>query len=95
MTVTAAEVAGLRRRYLWMATSVAFLSLTINVIFAATTDAWSNLWRPAASTILLLGGANWLIARRLFEPIKRFLVGEIAFYDIQRRLTQLPLLSAR
>jgi class 3 adenylate cyclase len=95
MTATAGEVAALRRRYLWMATSVAFLSLTINVIFAATTDSWSSLWRPAGSAILLLGGANWLIARRLFEPIRRFLVGEIAFTDVQRRLTQLPLLSAR
>jgi class 3 adenylate cyclase len=95
MSATASEVAALRRHYLWMVTSVAFLSLTINVIFAATTDAWSNLWRPASSTILLLAGANWLIARRLFEPIRRFLVGETTFDDIQRRLTQLPLLSAR
>ncbi len=91
----AADIAAIRRRYLWMATSVAVLSLTINVIFAATTDSWSSLWRPASSTILLLGGANWLIARQLFDPIRRFLVGEIAFDDVQRRLTQLPLLSAR
>jgi class 3 adenylate cyclase len=94
-TASPVEIAAIRRRYLWMATSIAFVSLAINVIFAATTDSWSSLWRPASSTILLLGGANWLIARRLFELIRRFLAGEIAFDDVQRRLTQLPLLTAR
>ena len=36
-----------------------------------------------------------VIARRLFEPIRRYLNGDVAFADIQRRLTQLPLLTAR
>lgn len=95
MTASAEEIAGLRRRYLWMAVSIAFLSLAINVVFAAATDAWAVLWRPAASSIGLLAGVNLLIARRLFEPVRRFLTGEIAFEDVQRRLTQLPLLTAR
>jgi len=95
MSITAAETAALRRRYLWRAVSVAFLSLAINVIFLAATGAWTNLWRSAGSGLVLLLGANWLIARRLFEPIRRYLDGEVAFEDIQRRLTQLPLLTAR
>src|SRR5262249_10204228 len=95
MTATAGEIAGLRRRYLWMATSIFFLDLAITLIFSATTGSWNNFWRSEGAGVLLLGGANWLIARRLFEPVRRFLAGELPFDDIQRRLTQLPLLSAR
>ncbi|MBS0223555.1 MAG: adenylate/guanylate cyclase domain-containing protein [Proteobacteria bacterium] len=95
MSATSAEIAALRRRYLWRATSVAFLSITINVIYVAATGAWPILWRSAGIGLLLLFGVNGLIARQLFEPIRRFLCGEIAFDDIQRRLTQLPLLTAR
>lgn len=91
----AAEVAALRRRYLWMATSIYFLDLGITLIFTASADSWNNLWRSAGVGLLLLGIANWLIARQLFEPIRRYLLGELSFGDIQRRLTQLPLLTAR
>ena len=42
MTVPAAEVALLRRRYLWMATSIFFLDLAITLIFSATTGSWSE-----------------------------------------------------
>ena len=91
----AAEVAALRRRYLWMATSIFFLDLAITLIFSATTGSWNNFWRSEGSGIALLGIANWLIARRLFEPITRYLLGEVPFGDVQRRLTQLPLLTAR
>ena len=91
----AAEVAALRRRYLWMATSIFFLDLAITLIFSATTGSWNNFWRSEGSGIALLGIANWLIARRLFEPIRRYLLGEVPFGDVQRRLTQLPLLTAR
>src|SRR5262249_10126677 len=69
--------------------------LAITLIFSATTGSWNNFWRSEGAGVLLLGGANWLIARRLFEPIRRFLAGELSFDDIQRRLTQLPLLTAR
>jgi class 3 adenylate cyclase len=92
---TAAEIASIRRRYLWMATSVFLLDLAITVIFTATAGSWSNLWRSAGTGFVLLLGANWLIARWMFEPIRRYLEGRIPFEDIQRRLTQLPLLTAR
>ena len=92
---TSAEIASIRRRYLWMATSIYFLDLGITVIYAGMNDSWENIWRSDAIALVLLLGANWLIARRLFEPIRRFLAGEVAFEDIQRRLTQLPLLTAQ
>jgi class 3 adenylate cyclase len=95
MTATAAEIAALRRRYLWMAMSIFFLDLAITLIFSATTGSWNNFWRSEGAGVLLLGGLNWLIARQLFEPIRRFLAGELPYDDIQRRLTQLPLLTAR
>lgn len=95
MSATHAETAALRRHYLWRATSVAFLSVAINLIYVSITGAWPILWRSAASGFFLLLGVNWLIARQLFEPIRRFLDGETPFENIQRRLTQLPLLTAR
>ena len=95
MSVTPSEIAALRLGYLWRTTSIAFVSVALNVIFAAATGTWSRLWLAAAGGLLLLLGVNWLIAQRLFEPIRRYLAGQVAFEDIQRRLTQLPLLSAR
>ena len=44
---------------------------------------------------LAISARGHVLARRLFEPIRRYLNGEVAFADIQRRLTQLPLLTAR
>jgi class 3 adenylate cyclase len=38
---------------------------------------------------------NWLVSRWLFGPIAAFLEGRASFDSIQRRLTQLPLLTAR
>lgn len=92
---TPLEIAAMRRRYLWMAVSVYFLDLIITLIFSATAGSWNNLWRSGGIAVVLLLGANWLIARQLFEPIRRFLAGELPFDAIQRRLTQLPLLTAR
>ena len=92
---TTAEIAGIRRRYLRMALSVFLLDFAITLIFTAAAGSWVNLWRSAGVGVLLLLGVNWLVARWLFEPIRRFLEGEIPFEDIQRRLTQLPLLTAR
>jgi class 3 adenylate cyclase len=93
--VTAAEIASIRRRYLLMATSATWLAVAISAVFAATTGSWPSLLRSAACSILLLLVINGLIARQLFKPIERFLKGELPFDDIQRRLTQLPLLTAR
>jgi class 3 adenylate cyclase len=95
MTASATEIAAIRRRYLWMATSVFFLDLGISLVFTAATNSWPNLPRSEGIGVLLLLGANWLIARWLFEPIRRYLGGEIPFEDIQRRLTQLPLRTAQ
>ena len=92
---TPAEIAAMRRRYLVMATSVFVLDLTITLIFTAVAGLWMNLWRTAGIGILLLLGVNWLAARELFRPVQRYLDGEIAFEDVQRRLTQLPLLTAQ
>ena len=95
MSATAAEIAGLRRRYLWMATSIFFLDLAISVIFTAASGSWNTLWLSGGIAVPLLLAGNWLIARQLFEPIRCFLAGELPFEQVQRRLTQLPLLSAR
>ena len=94
-SATATEIASISRRYLWMATSVFFLDLAITVVFMALSGSWLNAWRSVTIGIALLLVVNWLVARWLFTPIRRYLAGEIPFEAIQRRLTQLPLLSAR
>ncbi|MBI3195989.1 MAG: hypothetical protein HYZ40_00485 [Rhodospirillales bacterium] len=87
---TSVEIAAIRRRYLWMATSIFFLDLAITVIFMTASGSWASGWRQVGSSLLLLLGVNWLVVRYLFEPIRRYLDGKIPFEDIQRRLTQLP-----
>ena len=95
MSATPAEIAALRRRYLWMATSIYFVDLAISLIFTAASGSWNTLWLSGGIAVPFLLVGNWLIARRLFDPIRRFLAGELPFEQIERRLTQLPLLSAR
>ena len=95
MTATPGEIAALRRRYLWMATSIFVLDTGISVIFRLVNGGWETLWISAGPGIVLLLGVNWWLARRQFEPIHRFLKGEATFESAERRLTQLPLLSAR
>lgn len=92
---TPAEIASIRRRYLWMATSVFFLDLAITLVFTTSSGAWDNAWRSIGISVALLLVVNWLFDRYLFEPIRHYLEGRIPFEDIQRRLTQLPLLSAQ
>lgn len=92
---TAAEIASIRRRYLWMATSVFFLDLAITLVFTISSGAWENAWRSIGTGVALLLVVNWTYNRYLFEPIRHYLEGRIPFEDIQRRLTQLPLLSAQ
>ena len=94
MTATATEIAALRRRYLWMATSIFFLDLGITVIFMVMSGAWGNAWRTVGAGVILLLALNWMISRHLFAPIKDYLEGRAPFDSIQRRLTQLPLLTA-
>jgi len=95
MIATAAEVATLRRRYLWMAVSIFFFDFGISVIFRLVNGGWEGLWISAGPSVVLLLGVNCLLARRRFEPIHRFLKGEATFESAERRLTQLPLLTAR
>lgn len=90
-----ADIAATRQRYLLMATSVCLLDFSITLIFTAALGSWVNLWRSGGVGLVLLLGVNGLLAWRLFEPIQRYLAGELAFDDVQRRLTQLPLLVAR
>ncbi len=92
---TPAGIAAIRRRYLWMATSIFFLDLAITVMFAAVAGSWPNLWRSGGIGVVLLLGINWLVARWLFEPIRHYLEGRASFESTERRLTQLPLLTAR
>jgi class 3 adenylate cyclase len=92
---TPAAIAAIRRRYLWMATSIFFLDFAITVIFAAIFSSWLNIWRSGGIGLVLMLGVNWLIARWLFEPIRHFLEGRASFESAERRLTQLPLLTAR
>ena len=94
MNATAAEIANLRRRYLYMATSIFFLDLAITVIFMVLSDAWENAWRTVGAGVILLLAFNWAISSRLFAPIQDYLQGKVPFDSIQRRLTQLPILSA-
>jgi len=95
MSANANEIAGLRRRYLWMTVSICVLDIAISVIFRLVNGGWQTLWISVAPSVALLLGANWWLAHRLFERIDRFLKGAIAFEAIERRLTQLPLLTAQ
>jgi class 3 adenylate cyclase len=94
-SATPAEIAAIRRRYLWMATSIFLLDFAITVMFTAVATSWPNLWRSGGIGAVLLLGANWLVARWLFEPIRHYLEGRASFESAERRLTQLPLLTAR
>ncbi len=92
---TAAEIASIRRRYLWMATSVGFIDIGIALIFIVLVGGWAYAPRSLGMGIALLFVVNFLLARQLFIPIQRYLRGEATFEATQRRLTQLPLLTAR
>jgi class 3 adenylate cyclase len=95
MTAPPGEIAALRRRYLWMATSIFFLDIGISLIFRLVNGGWDTLWISVTPSVVLLFGVNWLLARHQFEPIHRFLKGEATFESAERRLTQLPLVTAR
>ena len=95
LPATLDEIASLRRRYLLMAVSICFFDFVISVIFRIVNGGWETLWMSAVPSLVLLLGATWWLAGRLFAPIDRFLKGEAKFEDIERRLTQLPLLTAR
>ena len=92
---TAAEIASIRRRYLWMATSAVGIDMAVTLIFIGLTGAWSIAPRSLGAGILLMLVVNYFLSSWLFQPIRRYLDGAAAFEDIQRRITQLPLLTGQ
>ncbi len=92
---TPAEIATIRRRYLLMAVSAAGVDIAFNLVFVALNGAWSFAPRSVGAGLLLLGAINLVLSMRLFAPIERYLKSETSFEDTQRRITQLPLLTAR
>jgi class 3 adenylate cyclase len=92
---TPMEIAAIRRRYLLMATSALLLDIAFTLVFIVMNGAWSFAPRSLGGSLILLGGVNYLLARRLFAPIDRYLKGEARFEGTQRRITQLPILTAQ
>jgi class 3 adenylate cyclase len=92
---TPADIAAIRRRYLWTMTSVVWIDLAFSLVFVVLTGAWGYAPRSLGAGLVLLLGVNLVVAHRLFEPIRRYLRGKAGYDDVQRRLTQLPLLSAQ
>jgi class 3 adenylate cyclase len=93
--IDAAEALRMRRRYMLMATSVFTLDLAITLGFNVMSGSWGNTWRTVGVGAIFLLFFNWTVARWLFRPIDDYLNGRLHFAAIQRRLTQLPLLTAR
>ncbi|MBS0537687.1 MAG: adenylate/guanylate cyclase domain-containing protein [Proteobacteria bacterium] len=93
--IPAAEARTLQRRYMLTATSIFVLDLGITVLFMVVSGAWSNAWRTVGMGLVFLLVVNWTVARRLFRPIADHLAGRLPYAAIQRRLTQLPLLTAQ
>jgi class 3 adenylate cyclase len=91
---TASEIARLRRRYLLRAVSAAGIDVVFTGVFVAFADAWTYAPRSIAVGLFLLLGINALVCRRLFIPIEDYLSGRRPFENVERRITQLPLLTA-
>ena len=92
---TAAEIAGIRRRYLWMAASAGFVDFAVSLFFVMLAGVGPYAAISLGAGLLLQVGLNLLLSARLFAQIDRFLAGKAQFEDIQQRLTQLPILTAR
>ena len=90
----AAEIGALRRRYLLRAVSAAGVDIIFTTVFVAFADAWAYAPRSIAIGLFLLLGVNALVCRRLFIPIEEYLSGRRRFEDMERRITQLPVLTA-
>ncbi|HTR87751.1 MAG TPA: adenylate/guanylate cyclase domain-containing protein [Reyranella sp.] len=95
MSAPASEITALKRRYVLMAVSIVIFDLAIAIIFRLVNGRWEDTWISTLPGVVLLLGVNGLVANRLFEPINRFLKGEATFESAERRLTQLPLLTAQ
>src|SRR5476649_1941383 len=93
--IDAADASRMRHRYMLMAMSVFMLDLSIVLGFNLMSGLWSNSWRTIGMGVIFLLAVNWTVSRWLFRPIDDYLAGRLPFAAIQRRLTQLPLLTAR
>lgn len=91
---TAAEIGALRRQYLLRAVSAAGVDIVFTTVFVAFADAWAYAPRSLAVGLFLLLGVNYLVCRSLFVPIEEYLSGRRSFEEVERRITQLPLLTA-
>jgi class 3 adenylate cyclase len=94
-TASAGEIASIRHRYLLTATSCAAVDTVFTMIILSLSDALAYAPRSLTLSLLLLGAVNYLLSSRLYAPIDRYLRGETSFEDTQRRITQLPILTAR
>jgi class 3 adenylate cyclase len=91
---TASEIAGLKRRYLLRTISAAGVDIVFTGVFVSFADAWAYAPRSLAIGLFLLLGVNYLVCRRLFVPLEEYLSGRRRFEEVERRITQLPLLTA-
>jgi HAMP domain-containing protein len=91
---TASEIGGLRRRYLLRTVSAAGVDIVFTGVFVAFADAWAYAPRSIAVGLFLLLGVNAMVCWRLFLPIEEYLKGRRPFEDVERRITQLPILTA-
>ena len=64
-----ADIASIRRRYLWTAVSVAGIDLFSTLVFLSVTGAWGYAPITLGAGIATLVVANLLQAMWLFEPI--------------------------
>ncbi|WP_395712167.1 adenylate/guanylate cyclase domain-containing protein [Reyranella sp.] len=92
---SATAVAAIRRRYLLMATSCAGIDVAFSLVFYALNGVWSSAPRSIGTGLLVFLGVNYFLSSRLFAPIERYLAGNARFEETQRRITQLPILTAR
>lgn len=91
---TASEIAGLKRRYLLRTISAAGVDIVFTGVFVTFADAWAYAPRSMAIGLFLLLGVNYLVCRRLFVPLEEYFSGHRRFEEVERRITQLPLLTA-
>ncbi len=96
LAASGCDTAGaLRRRYYYLIAAAFLVDMAIAGIFMALSDVWYLAPRIVLSSFLVLVVVNVLIARWQFAPIARFLETGQDFAGIERRMTQLPLHSAR
>lgn len=96
LTATGCDSAvSIARRYYYLIASVFLVDMVIATIFMGLSDAWDLAPRIVLSSMVVLVGANLLLAHWQFAPIARFLKSGEDFAGIERRMTQLPLQSAR